>query len=208
MSKIIIIGLPRTGTTSISVCLLEAGFKVAHTAFTKETFYLADVISDAPCFSDFKQLDQLFPHSTFIYLEREITSWVPSIQRLLSKMAPHLEAKAGHFSPVLKRSFMDTFNTDCTQLLSDEHLINCYQQHQQGVKDYFRGRTDLLSIDLSKKESFQQLCDFLSLPFISGQIFPHLNKGTQVSKWKSYKHPNKINSYSAGRDHRQFFDYK
>ncbi|RYE30840.1 MAG: sulfotransferase family protein, partial [Sphingobacteriales bacterium] len=31
MKKIFIIGLPRTGTTSISVALLNYGLKVAHT---------------------------------------------------------------------------------------------------------------------------------------------------------------------------------
>ncbi|WP_320819085.1 sulfotransferase, partial [Thalassolituus sp.] len=42
MSKIFIIGLPRTGTTSISVALLELGFLVAHTAFTKKAFEVAE----------------------------------------------------------------------------------------------------------------------------------------------------------------------
>lgn len=207
MSKIIIIGLPRTGTTSISVCLLEAGYKVAHTAFTKETFYLADAISDAPCFSDFKQLDKLFPQSKFIYLEREITSWLLSMQRLLTKMSPHLDAKNGHFSPVLKRAFMETFDTDCAQLLSDAHLTACYYAHQKQITTYFKDRNNLLSINLSDKDSFQQLCQFLSLPCQPGQTFPHLNKGAQVASWKSYKHSNKISSHSAGKDHRQFFDY-
>ncbi|HCE50996.1 MAG TPA: sulfotransferase family protein, partial [Shewanella baltica] len=32
--KVFIIGLPRTGTTSVSVALLEQGLKVAHMAFT------------------------------------------------------------------------------------------------------------------------------------------------------------------------------
>ncbi len=51
MSKLFIIGLPRTGTTSISVALLEMGLLVAHTAFTKKAFEVADAISGAPCFS-------------------------------------------------------------------------------------------------------------------------------------------------------------
>ncbi|MDA7745934.1 sulfotransferase family protein [Psychromonas sp.] len=207
MSKIFIIGLPRTGTTSISVAMLNFGFKVAHTAFTKQAFELADVISDAPCFSDFKQLDKIFPGSKFIYLQRELSLWVPSVKRLLIKMGPGLIPKSGHFSPVLKRSFIETFELERQDLLSDQHLTNCYCRHQQSVESYFKNRNDLLSIDLSDVNSFNQLVEFLALTIKVDQQFPHLNQGTQVAKWKSYKHENKVGSFSSGVDHRQFFDY-
>ena len=96
MNKLFIIGLPRTGTTSISVALLDYGFKVAHTAYTKRAFELADVISDAPCFCDYQELDKLFPNSKFVYLDRALTSWVPSVQMLLNKMLPELTPKTLH----------------------------------------------------------------------------------------------------------------
>jgi len=207
MTKIFIIGLPRTGTTSISVALLECGFNVAHTAFTQHAFELADVISDSPCFSDYQQLDLLFPNSKFVYLQRERSKWVPSMQRLLTKMAPHLLPKTGHFNPVLKRSFMQTFELSNTQLLTEQHLSRCYEKHQQQVELYFNGRSDLLSIDISMPGSLQTLFTFLGLDCNDNQHFPHLNQGTQVSNWKNYKHANKINSLSAGKNHRRFFDY-
>ena len=207
MCKIFIIGLPRTGTTSISVAMLEVGYKVAHTAFTKQSFVLADVISDAPCFSDFKQLDKLFPHSKFVYLQRNLTSWLPSIQGLLTKMAPHLEPNYGHFSPVLKRSFIETFDLTNKDLLTDKHLTSCYLTHQKRVQSYFQGRDNLLTINLSETDSYAKLCSFLRLPYQDGTTFPHLNKGSQVATWKAYKHINKVSSFSAGKDHRQFFDY-
>ena len=208
MSKIFIIGLPRTGTTSISVAFLEAGFKVAHTAYTQAAFELADVISDAPCFADFKELDHLFPGSTFIYLQRELSQWLPSIQRLLIKMTPHLHPKSGHFNPVLKRAFNETFLFSEQTLLSDQHLAMCYQKHQQDVKKYFKTRNNFIEIDISKKGSLSHLFTFLNLPHEKEQLFPHLNQGAQVANWKAYKHPNKINSLSSGIKHRQFFDYK
>ncbi|WP_298941060.1 sulfotransferase family protein [uncultured Psychromonas sp.] len=207
MNKIFIIGLPRTGTTSISVAMLEAGFKVAHTAFTKETFRLAEVISDAPCFSDFKQLDKLFPHSKFIYLDRSIEKWLPSIVRLLNKMSPHLIPKTGTFSPVLKRSFIETFGLKNEYLLTEEHLTRCYLAHKEQVQTYFKNRDDLLSINISEDDSFYKLCRFLSLPYQDGNVFPHLNQGSSVANWKAYKHKNKVSSFSVGKDHRQFFEY-
>ena len=131
MSKIFIIGLPRTGTTSISVVLLELGLSVAHTAFTKRTFEVSDAISDAPCFSDYQLLDGLFPNAKFIYLTRSMEKWLPSITMLLEKMAPHLEPKTGRFNPILKRSFHQTFSSILP--LTHSTLIDCYERHQQAV---------------------------------------------------------------------------
>ena len=144
MNKIFIIGLPRTGTTSVSVALLDYGFKVAHTAYTKRAFELANVISDAPCFCDYKQLDKLFPTSKFVYLERALEAWIPSMQMLLKKMLPELNAKTGYLHPVLKRSINTTFNLSATDPLSKEHLESAYLNHQQAVTNYFALRNDFL----------------------------------------------------------------
>lgn len=205
MSKIFIIGLPRTGTTSISVALLELGYCVAHTAFTKQAFKMADAISDAPCFSDYQQLDVLFPDSKFIYLARDIDRWLPSITMLLDKMAPHLEPKTGRFNPILKRSFHHTFTA--TLPLSSEALTECYLRHQQQVLSYFEGRNDLLSIDVSEPGSLLEMKLFLGLQAEGDADFPKLNVGRHVASWKEYKHPNKINSNLAGLEHRKYFDY-
>ena len=208
MNKLFIIGLPRTGTTSISVALLRYGFKVAHTAYTKRAFELADVVSDAPCFCDYRHLDVLFPNSKFVYLERALEVWVPSMQMLLQKMLPELEDKTGSLHPVLKRVMHKTFSlTDGGDPLASEHLSQCYRNHQQGVFNYFSGRDDFLALDISQVNSSQQLVDFLGVDGEAAGEFPHLNIGKRVDNWKTYKHPNKVNSYSAGKDHRKFFDY-
>lgn len=251
--KVFIIGLPRTGTTSVSVALLEQGLKVAHMAFTKQAFMLADAISDVPCFSDYRQLDGLFPQAKFVYLERDMAKWVPSMQMLLGKMLPHLEAKSGRFHPIMKRSFRHTFAIDKVTDPADEaHLIACYQRHQNEVLAYFHGREDFISLDISHAGSLSRLLQFLGLTtdcptlgqvtdraFSDSQIksaptqisqegtsqakaavqplpvntsehgldFPKLNAGTHVAAWHEYKHPNKVNSNSAGPQSRKFFDY-
>ena len=209
MSKVFIIGLPRTGTTSISVALLNYGYKVAHTAYTKRAFELADVISDAPCFSDYKELDQLFPNSKFVYLDRPLEKWIPSIQMLIKKMLPELKPRIGYLNPVLKRSFNSTFATLTTpDPFSATHLEGCYKNHQQSVFNYFSGRDDLLTIDISQQGSLKQLLSFLGFNTLNVGEFPHLNKGSRVDNWQELKHPNKINSMVAGVEHRKFFDYE
>ncbi|MFB2719023.1 sulfotransferase family protein [Shewanella xiamenensis] len=208
--KVIFIGLPRTGTTSVSVALLEQGLKVAHMAFTKEAFMQADAISDAPCFSDFKQLDKLFPEAKFVYIERELSAWVPSMQMLLSRMLPHLDAKTGRFHPIMKRSFRHSFSVGVVENPQDEqHLIDCYQRHKAEVVNYFAGRHDLLSIDVSQQGALGQLLAFMGLAANENQQnFPKLNVGRNVASWDEYKHPNKISANASGPDKRKFFDYK
>ncbi|MFT6260968.1 MAG: hypothetical protein ACJASH_001532 [Bermanella sp.] len=206
MNKIFIIGLPRTGTTSISVALLKY-FKVAHTAYTKQAFELADVISDCPCFSDYQQLDTLFPESKFIYLQRPLEQWLPSIQMLLNKMVPSLNSKA-YVNPILKRSFEQTFNfKNKNNYLSDASLAASYHSHEQAISDYFIGRNDLLSIDISETDSLPKLLNFLELYHNGDERFPHLNIGKRVDNWKEIKHPQKVNANAAGREGRKFFNY-
>ncbi|MGE6650691.1 sulfotransferase [Shewanella colwelliana] len=224
--KIFIIGLPRTGTTSVSVALLEMGYKVAHQAFTKQAFELADVVSDAPCFSDYMQLHQLYPNAKFVYLERALDAWVPSMQMLLSRMMVHLDNKTGKFHPILKRSFNHSFDVNgIDNPLDAEHLVRSYLSHKKQVIDYFKQSNinNFIGIDISEPDSLPQLRQFLARdlnlsgersidnPIHScseGEGFPHLNRGRNVASWDEYKHPNKVSTNASGPDKRKYFAYK
>ncbi|MDO6619822.1 sulfotransferase family protein [Pseudomonadota bacterium] len=209
MSKVFIIGLPRTGTTSVSAALLEQGLKVAHIGLTKRAFEVADVVSDVPCFCDYPQLDQLFPDAKFVYIDRPIDTWVASIQMLLTKMRPNLADKTGTFHPILKRCFKQTFGPlDADNLLDEARLKACYLAHQQAVYHYFKHRDDFLSIKLSDNNSLQTLLNFIGIHDSPTAEFPQLNVGTHVASWGEYKHPNKVNTNLAGPEHRKFFDYR
>jgi hypothetical protein len=208
INKTFIIGLPRTGTTSVSAALLDYGFKVAHTAYTKRAFELADVISDAPCFCDYRELDKLFPGSKFVYLERSLKNWLPSIRRLLNKMLGELDPAHGYLHPVLKRSFEITFALSNTRDLDEAHFTECYFNHQNAISNYFANRDDLLKINISEHGSLQTLLEFLGINDLAADSFPHLNVGKQVDGWKRLKHLNKVNSLAAGKEHRKFFDYQ
>jgi hypothetical protein len=228
-NKVFIIGLPRTGTTSVSVALLEQGLTVAHQAFTKQAFMLADAVSDAPCFSDYQQLDALFPNAKFVYLDRPMDKWLPSMQMLLGRMLVHLDKDKGRFHPIMKRSFNHSFDIWQVEDVFDEaHLTACYQRHQQQVMSYFAGRDDFITIDISVAGSFATLLQFIDLPkpdtakFRQLQYpqlqsqpqnfpqlsFPQLNMGRNVASWDEYKHPNKISANASGPDKRKFFDYR
>ncbi|MBV1921346.1 MAG: hypothetical protein KUG73_11735, partial [Pseudomonadales bacterium] len=92
-----------------------------------------------------------------------------------------------------------------------QHLATCYQDHKREVLNYFSTRDDFLSIDISQSGSLGTLLSFLDISTEgltkTDTNFPRLNIGKQVDSWKEFKHPNKVNPNSAGREHRKFFDY-
>lgn len=210
MAKIFIIGLPRTGTTSLCASFLDLGYKTAHTAYTEQSILSADVIADTPAYCDFKALDSLFPKSRFIYLERDAELWLPSIKGLLNRMIKNINNDSGGFNPTLKRCFKTIFTPfDEEHINSEEHLLQCYQRHQQAVRNYFYNRPkDLLSIDISQPESLTALLNFLNKPENRLKCFPHLNKNQKIIAWNSINHPLKIGSNLAGPRGRKFIEYK
>ncbi len=206
MNKLFIIGLPRTGTTSICAALLDHDLKVAHTALTKQAFELADVVADTPCFCDYQQLDQMFPDSKFVYLQRNLAHWIPSIQMLLTKIMNHIQ-QGQHLHPLIQRCFDACFGIlSAANPLDATHLAQCYATHQQHIKNHFTQRNQLLSIDISDKNSWHQLLKFLGKPE-DHKRFPHINSSRMITAWKDIKHPNKVNSNAIGPERRKFFDY-
>lgn len=210
MAKTFIIGLPRTGTTSLCASFLELGYKTAHTAYTEQSLLSAEVIADTPAYCDFKALDDHFPNSQFIYLERDTELWLPSIKSLLNRMIKNINNDSGGFNPILKRCFKTIFAPfDAEHINSEEHLLQCYQHHQQVVFEHFRNRPkDLLSIDISQPESLAALLNFLDKPKNSLKHFPHLNKNQKIIAWNHISHPLKIGSNLAGPRGRKFIEYK
>ena len=203
MQKIFIIGLPRTGTTSVCVAMLELGFYVAHTAYTDRSFIEAQVIADTPIFCDYQTLDLAYPNAKFIYLARSLDNWLPSIKQLLARMHNNLIREDGGFNPIIKRCYKSIFSPyTIDNINSDEFLALCFEQHRIAVNKYFQGReSDFLSIDISEMNSYNQLLSFLALDAkaSSDQGFKKLNVGGKVTAWKDIKNILKVDSTNKGR---------
>jgi len=207
--KIFVIGLPRTGTTSVCAALLDMGFKVAHTAFTQEAVEQAQVIADTPAFSEFPQLHALFPKARFIYLQRDLKLWLPSIKTLLEKMSLAKERGKGVINPLLERCFAQVFGPfGVKHLQDDKYLAACYQRHFELVENYFSTQANtLLALDVNQSDSLQKLADFMSVELVSGLKFPRLNLNGKITAWKDIKHPLKIDSNASGEYRRQYYPY-
>jgi len=197
-NKIFIIGLPRTGTTSICVALLNLDYKVAHTAYTQRCMDSAQVIADTPVFCDYKLLDKQYPKAKFIYLERQFELWLPSIRQLLKRMHKNIVRRDGGFNPILKRCFKDVFSPfELSKFSEDEFIAYCYQKHQQEVFTYFKNRPqDLLTIDVSDKNAYAAMLEFLSLKNNKNNSlgFEKINVGGKITAWNSIKSELKIDS--------------
>jgi len=193
MSKIFIIGLPRTGTTSVCVSLLDLGLKVAHCAVTEASLLAADVIGDTPAYSDYKELDQKFPHSRFIYLERNMDSWLPSIKTLFENMIVGLTSEQGGFPPAVKRCYKEIFQPITSEsITSDKHLSDCYTAHKNSVLEYFKDRPDsFVAIDVSHDNAYKQMISFLDIKS-TRDTFKKMNSNGQIVSWRQYQHKNKI----------------
>ncbi len=205
--KIFVIGLPRTATTSLCVAMLELGFKTAHTAYTYQSFQQAEVIADTPVFYDYPSLDKIFPGSLFIYLERDLQHWLPSIKQLLNRMSANLLRPSGGFNPALKTCFKKTFEPfNVENIQSDQFLTECYLKHKSSVQQYFSDREKtLLTLNISQADSYDRLLEFLiSHNKLSSHInrqtgFKRINTAGKVTAWNQVKHPLKIESTRAGK---------
>lgn len=200
LNKVFIIGLPRTGTTSICKKCLDFGFHVAHTAYTDNTFELATVLADTPIFADYQALDNAYPNSKFVLLERELSDWLPSIKQLLQRMYTNVTRTDGGFNPIIKRCYQQIFSPFTFENISDnDFLTQAYVKHHQAVLHYFKHQPNkLLCINVQHKNAAKALTKFLSID-TSTAPFEHLNKGGKVTAWKDIEHPKKVASTRKGK---------
>ncbi len=177
-NKIFCIGFHKTGTSSLRDAFKILGLKAAHWGphqkygllnslqqrkHNKE-FDDFDVFMDVPIPSFYEYLDQKFPNSLFILSIRDNDGWSKSVEKHIGRrmrdakfLAPEERLQYNHYQGRLPLS----------------KCINKYNKHVTKVKDYFEGRTDLLTFDV--RQGWVPLCDFIGKRVPSKQ-FPHSNK--------------------------------
>jgi len=109
----------------------------------------------------YRRLDERYPGSRFILTTRSPESWWKSVHRWITVTKPRM---AETYRVHLKA---DT--------LSEKDMVAGYLRYNQEVVDYFRGRSDFLSVDFGAGDKWEPLCNFLGLP-VPDLKFPHANK--------------------------------
>jgi hypothetical protein len=218
VKKIFILGLPRTGTTSLCHLFLQHNVKVAHTAFTQAAFNNADVIADTPVFSDYKELNQIFPESQWIYLHRNFDQWLPSIRIMIDKLRTQPKER---FHPLILRSFQRVFGSlDNPDVTDEQHLEYCYTQHEQKIRTLQNTlNKNLIRIELTRnndghhdhnitfKDLITELNNSREQSISLTLKTTALNLQGEITAWQKLKHPNKVPSHLAQNGRRHYFKY-
>ncbi len=175
MNKVFGIGFHKTGSKSLGIALEILGYSVCGPRqdllnSIKEKNYKSvfGIVKDYDAFQDnpwplmYKKLDKKFPGSKFILTVRDEDKWIKSIVHYFGSKNTEM------------RKWI--YGIGCPNG-NEELYLNVYKKHILEVKEYFKNRPDnLLVIDLTAGEGWEQICPFLEKQFPE-KNFPHVNKG-------------------------------
>jgi Sulfotransferase domain len=182
--KVFGVGLSRTGTTSLNSALGELGMHSVHfpwdpvtqreiVGFLREgaerlrlsVLWHCDALTDTPVCATFEALDAAYPESRFILTVRsDRHAWLRSCEAFWrAKIDPYLrdhpddDPYSIYITAVLEALFGSTdFEPD--------RFSRVYDDYERRVIDHFRGRDDLLVLDLFSGHGWSELCAFLDRP--------------------------------------------
>jgi Sulfotransferase domain len=178
--KIFVIGLSRTGTSSLTAALKLLGYRACHYPHDPVTQrelmegqYNLSVLKDLNALTDipvapfYPQLDRIFPGSKFILSTRETGSWLASME---NHFRFYVEYNRDPFSDFMHACVYGAlhFNAD--------RFAYAKEVHEHNVRRYFAGREkDFLVLDVTQGDPWDQLCRFLDRPRPQ-EPFPRMNK--------------------------------
>ncbi len=174
--KVVGIGLNKTGTKTLGVCLRHWGFKHVscdHAAFTLwRTGRLGELLTYAGAYDSFedwpwplvyKDIDRAFPGTKFILTRRaDAETWFTSVCQHASRKGPSEYRRYiyGHGMPHDHRT---------------DH-IEFYDAHNRSVREYFENRPgDFLEVCWEEGSGWDVLASFLAVERPE-MTFPHANR--------------------------------
>jgi hypothetical protein len=176
MTKIVGIGLGKTGTTTLGECFRELGYSVkgfdAEAIRSLRRGEIDRILDDADkydAFEDFpwpflyQEIDKRYPGSKFVLTKRKnVDIWYQSLVKHADRTGP-TPAKLWCYGHRLPYFFT----------ASHKRL---YESHIRSVRDYFAGRPeDLLEICWEEEKGWDRLTEFLGSSPVEKNI-PHLNR--------------------------------
>jgi hypothetical protein len=181
-AKVVGIGLPKTGTTSLGYCLRRFGFK--HQTFDMDLAVkvkrnqVDEVLREAekhesfedwPWFLLYREFDQKFPNTKFILtLRKDTATYVTSLKG-------HHERQGIRNKDFIKPYWWDeVFGVEPADW-DYEKSAQRYENHNRSVLEYFAGRIDkdLLVVCWEKGDGWAELSRFLNRR-APDEPFPHL----------------------------------
>lgn len=174
-TKVCIVSLHKTGTTSISEMLIKFEFLVTgpdtnlyydliNNKYEQIDSFLDkfDVFQDDPWYDIFEYVDSKFNQAKFIYLIRDENFWLKSMQNFYGKWNYNNKVRTHFYG-------------NCNTLDHPELYRKKYRSHEKRVYEYFEGKENFIEIDVRIPEDAERLQKFLGLEN-RFKNFPHLNK--------------------------------
>jgi hypothetical protein len=208
-NKFFVIGLNKTGTTSMAKAFRDFKYKVDDQNQAHKLMYFyerrnfksivkyckrSEVFQDTPFSLKYTYyfLHQAFPNAKFILTIRDSPEeWYSSLLNFhkekysSSVNAPSKEdlekAKRPHGRSVYDNIKM-RFNTPDNDLYNKEIMIKYYVDHNKDVIDYFRPiAKNFLILNVKEPQAYQQLCAFIGKKPLYKE-FPWENKTENITK--------------------------
>jgi hypothetical protein len=178
--KIIGVGLNKTGTTTLGMCLKH--WKLRHTTWSNEAFdyWLAKDYSNLfrfmenfDCFEDwpwpllYKEIDRRFPDAKFILTRRKSSeAWYRSLCKHAERTGP-------------TRFRKHIYGSEMPHDTPAKHIA-FYEKHNQSVREYFAERPEkLLEVCWEEGHGWNELANFLGYD-APNMPMPHANDRTQM----------------------------
>ena len=195
LNKIFAIGLPKTGTTSLTLALEKLGYKTFHWPLNYIYQRILsvrpkdwdccpmeeDYIEQWDALTNFGEniyplLDDDFPNSKFILTVRDKNKWIDSSERHFNKNVSSIRnIHDGNWSIIPTSSLRRMQIYGCINFDRDIYS-NFYDNHYRNVCYYFKDRPkDFMIMNICEGDGWEKLCGFLDRK-IPSLNFPHKNK--------------------------------
>ena len=173
--KILVVGLSKTGTTSLHGAFNVLGIESIHYPQYYQLvghelefkwhwrFDKSRAFSDIPVIAFLDELLKKYPESCVIYTSREKTTWLESCRK-------HFELPA--INPKGNALRLKVYGCP---VFDFEKFSNVYDEHDQMIRERFKDHSRFIEIKLEQKDKWSELCKFLgvSIPSVN---YPHANK--------------------------------
>lgn len=190
--KIFIVGLHKTGTTSLAYFFERLGYlvtgpdthlvaEIENNNFKEINNFLEkyDVFQDDPWYMIYPYLYTKFPNAKFILLERCESDWIDSVQRFYGE---------DRYNNAVRRKFYGNANT----IQNKKEYLQKYRSHNKEVKNFFSNKENFISISIANDKDAIRLQKFLNFK-IKFTSFPHKNKTPNtIKEVKQRKIKNKL----------------
>jgi hypothetical protein len=186
-NKVIVLGLQKTGTTTLETVLNQFGYRVYGgdknllkfnkrdevLNYIEEIFEKNDAVQDMPWPIYYKELYELYPNAKFILTYRDPDSWIKSVVKYFASIRIPLHQKI--------------YNTPCAEGYEKEYL-EYYNNLNNEIINFFNNKDNFKVLTVPGDFNYKTFCDFIGIKNIPNEDFPRSRKNSQyMSKFKLYR---------------------